>query len=121
MHKAIGKQLRYLRRNLKTLDSMLDHFEAPGQSFPLSARDQRIYWRGAAQVMQHIYAQQEGMYRSKTCRYDDRIVNIYQPYVRPIVRGKDKGNVEFGVKLGVSLQQGYTRINTLSGRPMPFS
>ncbi len=30
------------------------------------------------------------------------------------MRGKDKVNVEFGAKLGVSLQQGYARINTLS-------
>ena len=109
LHKAIGKQLRYLRRNLKTLQDMLDYFKAPGQPFPLSVRDQRIYW-----VIQHIYEQQEEMWRSKTHRCDDRIVNIYQPYVRPIVRGKDKVNVEFGAKLGVSLQQGYARINTLS-------
>ncbi len=34
LHKAIGKQLRYLRRNLNTLDSMLDHFEAPDNPFP---------------------------------------------------------------------------------------
>lgn len=107
LHKAIGQQLRYLRRNLKTIDGMLDTFaEKP---FPFLPRDQRIYW-----VIQHIYMQQEAMWRSKTHRCDDRIVNIYQPYVRPIVRGKDKANVEFGAKLGVSLQQGYARINTLS-------
>ena len=109
LRKAIGQQLRYLRRNLKTLNSMLDRFETLGQPFPLPTRDQRIYW-----VFQHIYAQQEAMYRNKTHRCEDRIVNIYQPYVRPIVRGKDKANVEFGAKLGVSLQQGYARINTLS-------
>lgn len=109
LHKAIGQQLRYLRRNLKTIGNMLDHLvEEP---FPFMPRDQRIYW-----VIQHVYGQQEAMWRSKTHRCADRIVNIYQPYVRPIVRGKDKANVEFGAKLGVSLQQGYARINTLSGR-----
>ena len=54
------------------------------------------------------------MYKSKTHSVEDRIVNIYQPYVRPIVRGKDNAQVEFGAKLGVSLQEGYARINTLS-------
>lgn len=107
LHKAIGQQLRYLRRNLKTINGMLDTFEE--STFPFQRRDQQLYW-----IIQHIYRQQEAMWRSKTHRCDDRIVNLYQPYVRPIVRGKDKTNVEFGAKLGVSLQQGYARINTLS-------
>ena len=41
------------------------------------------------------------MYDNKTNRCDNRIVNIYQLYVRPIVRGKDKTKVEFGAKLSV--------------------
>jgi hypothetical protein len=54
------------------------------------------------------------MYKEHIHSVDNRIVNIYQPYVRPIVRGKDKAQVEFGSKLGVSIQNGYARINTLS-------
>lgn len=54
------------------------------------------------------------MYKDHTHSVEDRIVNIYQPHVRPIVRGKDRANVEFGAKLGVSIQDGYARINTLS-------
>ncbi len=54
------------------------------------------------------------MYKDHIHSIDNRIVNIYQPYVRPIVRGKDKVQVEFGAKLGVSIQNGYARINTLS-------
>jgi len=107
LRKAIGQQLRYLRRNLKSVDRLLD--KTPGTSFPLEARDQRIYW-----VIQHIYDQQAKMYKEHIHSVDNRIVNIYQPYVRPIVRGKDKTQVEFGAKLGVSIQNGYARINTLS-------
>jgi len=107
IHKAIGQQLRYLRRNVKSIDKLLD--KAPGMSFPLKYRDQKIYW-----VIQHIYDQQIKMYKEHTHSVDNRIVNIYQPYVRPIVRGKDKAQVEFGAKLGVSMQNGYARINTLS-------
>lgn len=107
IHKAVGQQLRYLRRNLKNIDKLLD--KAPGMSFPLDYRDQRIYW-----VIQHIYDQQAKMYKEHIHSVDNRIVNIYQPYVRPIVRGKDKAHVEFGAKLGVSLQNGYARINTFS-------
>jgi hypothetical protein len=107
IHKGIGQQLRYLRRNLKNIDRLLDKTE--GLPFPLDQRDQRIYW-----VIQHIYEQQNRMYEEHTHSIDNRIVNIYQPYVRPIVRGKDKAQVEFGAKLGVSIQNGYARINTLS-------
>jgi transposase, IS5 family len=107
IHKAVGQQLRYLRRNLKNIDKILD--TAEGMSFPLEHRDQRIFW-----VIQHIYEQQVTMYKELTHSVDNRIVNIYQPYVRPIVRGKDKAQVEFGAKLGVSIQNGYARINTLS-------
>ena len=107
IHKAIGKQLRYLRRNLKTTDKLLDKSE--DRPFPLNHRDQRIYF-----VIQNIYDQQMKMYKSSTHSIADRIVNIYQPYVRPIVRGKDKAQVEFGAKLGVSLQEGFARINTLN-------
>lgn len=107
IRKGIGQQLRYLSRNLKNIDKLLDRTGDMG--FPLEHRDQRIYW-----VIQHIYEQQAQMYKEHNHSIENRIVNIYQPYVRPIVRGKDKAQVEFGAKLGVSIQNGYARINTLS-------
>jgi len=107
VRKAIGQQLRYLRRNLKSINGLLDRCHS--DSFPLGQRDQKIFW-----VIQNIYDQQELMHKDRTHSVENRIVNIYQPYVRPIVRGKDKANVEFGAKLGVSIQNGYARINTLS-------
>ncbi|MBK7480480.1 MAG: hypothetical protein IPI69_12705 [Bacteroidales bacterium] len=75
------KKLRYLNRNLKSIDKLLD--KTGGTRFPLGHRDQRIYW-----VIQHIYSQQAQMYNEHTHSIENRIVNIYQPYVRPIVRGK---------------------------------
>ncbi len=65
-------------------------------------------------IFHYIFDQQMAMYRNKTHRTRDRIVNIFQPYVRPIVRGKEKAQVEFGAKIGVSQVDGYTRINTFS-------
>jgi len=107
IRKAVGKQLRYLRRDIGHIDNLLDLFE--GQYFPLNKRDQRIFW-----IIQLLYKQQEEMYREKKHSVKDRIVNIYQPYVRPIPRGKEKASVEFGAKLGVSLVEGFSRINHLS-------
>jgi IS5 family transposase len=107
IRKVIGKQLNYLKRNLKSIHSLLDKFE--GIAFPLCHRDQHIFF-----VIQHIYDQQREMHKAKTHQCDNRIVNIYQPYVRPMVRGKAKAPVEFGAKLGVSEFNGYARISTLS-------
>jgi len=107
IRRGIGKQLRFLRRNIKSIHQLLDKAET--QPFPLDKRGQKIFF-----VIQHILDQQMEMHRNRTHSTDDRIVNIYQPYVRPIVRGKDKVKVEFGAKIGVSLVDGYARIDTLS-------
>jgi hypothetical protein len=107
IRKGIGKQLRYLRRNISTVHQLLD--KAEHLPFPLNKRDQRIFF-----VIQQIFDQQMDMYQNHSHSVEDRIVNIYQPYVRPIVRGKDKAQIEFGAKIGVSLVDGYARINTFS-------
>lgn len=54
------------------------------------------------------------MYDTNTHSCPDRIVNIYQPHVRPIPRGKISLQIEFGAKLEVSLDDGFTRINSFS-------
>ena len=43
------------------------------------------------------------MHQNKTNRCDGRIVSLSQPYVRPIVKGKQDKPAEFGAKLSVSL------------------
>lgn len=52
--------------------------------------------------------QQEGMYRSKTNAWADRILSIFQPHVRAIVRGMVKARMEFEAKIGTSIVEGYT-------------
>ena len=54
------------------------------------------------------------MYDTNTHSSPDRIVSICQPHVRPIPRGKTGSQIEFGSKLGVSLDDGFARINTFS-------
>lgn len=58
-----------------------------------------------------MYHQQKFMYRNGTNRVTDRIVSIFQPHVRPIVRGKSKAPTEFGAKIGASVVKGYTFID----------
>ena len=54
------------------------------------------------------------MYQNKIRRCDHRIVSISQPYVRPIIRGKQDKPVECGAKLSVSLTgEGLARVDHL--------
>lgn len=53
------------------------------------------------------------MFQEKKHTVSNRIVNIHQPHIRPMVRVKQGKNVEFGAKLNASLQNGYTRIDQL--------
>jgi len=66
------------------------------------------------EVMQLVYEQQNAMHTQKTNSVAERIVNLHQRYVRPIVRGKDGKKVEFGSKLQVSLVNGFAYLDKLS-------
>lgn len=103
------KLLECVSRNLKQIDILLDAVEKKLNYFPLTKQEQKLLW-----VIRIAYDQQKQMYDTKTNSCSDRIVSIYQPHVRPIVRGKAAAQVEFGSKIGVSLDKGFARIDTLS-------
>ena len=104
--RARGKQLRYLRRNLKDVNRMPDKLEAAGHAAHWKFPDWQRLW-----VLQELYRQQDIMHRDGRKRIDDRIVSIAQPYVRPIVRGKAGKHTEFGAKLNVSETEGFARMD----------
>ena len=109
IRKANGQQLRYLRRNLKTLHKMLDKLEQHGHTASWKYRQWRTFW-----ILQELYRQQEEMFRDRRRRIDDRIVSIQQPYVRPIKRGKGGGkDTEFGPKINVSMSEGIARADQI--------
>ncbi len=54
------------------------------------------------------------MYIDRKHRVTARIVSLHQPYVRPIVKGKEQANVQFGSKINVSLVNGFSFIDRLS-------
>jgi len=105
IRKAIRKQLGYLGRNLTIIEGMT-------QENLLTLLDKRLY--RLLLVAQELYRQQLQMYTDRNHSIADRIVSIYQPHVRPIVRGKAKNPVEFGAKISVSLVNGYSFVDTLS-------
>ena len=105
IRKAIRKQLGYLGRNLKTIEKMASE----GLLKHLNKRLYRLVL-----VTQELYRQQSWMYSHRRHSIADRIVSLYQPHVRPIVRGKVKSPVEFGAKISVSLIDGWSFVDTLS-------
>ena len=99
LRRGIKQQLQYLRRNLKHIENQLDEWPI-GAAIPLPRWLHHRYW-----VIQHLYEQQQEMYSNNTRSCDNRIVSISQPYVRPIIRGKQNKATEFGAKLSASLNE----------------
>ncbi len=87
--------MQYLRRNIQIINKLSESVAA---RILLNRRDKQLI-----ETIGKVYAQQKQRYDEKVHRIDDRIVNLYQPWVRPIKRGKSGSDVEFGPKLSVSL------------------
>ena len=102
---TIRYQLNCLDRNLLSINKMLDMLPLN----PLPHRTMRELW-----VIHTLNQQQRQMYNDKTNRCDHRIVSISQPHVRPIVRGKTGKRVEFGAKLGLTLDEGFAKTQTIN-------
>ena len=105
LRKGIKKQLNFLRRNIKSINHLLDQYRV----IPLKAHQYKYFF-----VIQTLYDQQAYMHENKTHSVEHRIVSIHQPHVRPIVRGKTTANVEFGSKIHVSLMDGFACLEELS-------
>ena len=107
IRKAIGQQLRYLKRNLGHIESMLLNGSSLEALSP--------YQLGNLQVIYTLYQQQLDMCQQRKHSVPDRIVSISQPHVRPIVRGKAAKKVEFGAKISIShLSNGYVSLDRIS-------
>lgn len=105
IRKSVGSQLRFLRRNLNTINRLLDAYP----EIPLKPKQHKYLL-----VVNTLYDQQKQMYGSKTHSVEDRIVSIHQPHVRPIVRGKSQAKVEFGAKIHASIIDGISFLDELS-------
>ncbi|HEY8463991.1 MAG TPA: IS5 family transposase [Bacillota bacterium] len=105
IRKAIGKQLRYIRRDLQIIEKI-------ARKSPLSLLNKRQYRN--LLVSQEIYRQQLQMYQTRNHQVDDRIVSLHMPFIRPIVRGKARAEVEFGAKLSISVINGFVFMERMS-------
>lgn len=109
IRKQLKAQLGYLNRNLKHIDIMLEILLPTGKAIVLQERLRKKMY-----VISEIYRQQQEMYTLRRNSISDRIVNVSQPWVRPIVRGKAGHAVEFGAKINLSLTEQLAKVDESS-------
>ena len=100
---TISAMLSYLSKDLRKLAELFVEYQ--GSKDFLQPHEQRIL-----RATFDMYSQQLEMFDEKKHQCKDRIVSIFQPHIRPIVRGKSKAPTEFGAKIGAAVYEGYTFI-----------
>lgn len=103
---AIGKQLRYLSRDLRHIERLLT--DDAVSLMLLSPRQYRKLL-----IIHEVYRQQQTMFVQRCHRIEGRIVSLSQPHIRPIVRGKAKAPTEFGAKVSAALIDGYVFLDQI--------
>ena len=101
---TISAMLGYLNKDLRKLAELFVEYR--GSKDFLQPHEQSIL-----RATFDMYSQQLEMFDEKKHQCKDRIVSIFQPHVRPIVRGKSKSPTEFGAKIGAAVYEGYTFID----------
>ena len=104
IRKAVRQQLQYIRQDL----GFVVRFDLLGWVCLGKKRCALL------NTLTMVYKQQLFTFENSKHSVLDRIVNIAQPWVRPIVRGKTHGNTELGAKRHISMVDGYARIERLS-------
>ena len=115
------KRRERMRLLVDFLGKQLDHIEIcldrPGMAFASSTDVGYASACELYQVLRTLHKQQDEMLTEKKHTVKDRIVSIAQPWVRPIVRGKLRAKIEFGIKLSASVVDGYVRFEKESFDP----
>ena len=110
--KATRIQMNCVRRNLESIAVL-------SRAVPLSCLGKRRYKN--LLVSSEVLRQQRELYekrrRHEPLSLPDRIVSLHKPHVRPIIRGKAGAPVEFGMKLSISVSEGFTHLDHQSFDP----
>jgi hypothetical protein len=106
---VIHRQLDYMQRNLEAIDALI----ASGAAL---SRLKTNWWHKLL-VISKLHRQQTILLYSMTRSIPDRIVNLVQRQVRPMVRGKARAAVEFGAKISVSVRNGFAFLHRISWDP----
>lgn len=106
---TIRRQLDHLQRNLDAIDALI----ASGAA--LSGL--KTHWWRKLLVISELHRQQSILFYSKTRSMPDRIVNLVQSHIRPMMRGKSRAAGEFGAKISVSVRNGFAFLHRISWDP----
>jgi len=101
IRQGVREQLECVEKTLEVLDRILAN---------IGLEEFGIHHWARLLTIRKIAEQQRWHYENPGESVPDRIVSVRQPHVRPIVRGKARGEVEFGQKLGLSIVDGFTFI-----------
>lgn len=82
--------LKLLLKGIDVYQDLLNQVKAYG----FSEKEAKIF-----RIIKLVYQQQYYHFKYPKVKIKDRIVSIYKPYVRPIIRGKENKAVEFGPKV----------------------
>ena len=110
-----SQQRKLTRRLIKLLAKILEEIRKMMREH--DDEDQlTLREKSTLDIITKVYRQQKNHFNSNDPRESipDRIVSISKPYVRPIVRGKEVKNVEFGAKCNNILIDGISFIEKLS-------
>lgn len=94
--KAIGRQISFLKRRIKSVHKLLDTYSGKidldkftiirgAYPIPLNSTDLKRFW-----VIQQLFAQQQKIHKSGKNNCPERIIDIDQPYARPVANTKAK-------------------------------
>jgi hypothetical protein len=100
IRRAQRQMLQFVRRNLRQMEEALREAGRVGSRHLLLIGEKL----GTARK---IFDQQWEMYKKGSHRIADRIVSFHRPWVRPIKRGKNGKDVEFGSKAAMSHVDGF--------------
>jgi hypothetical protein len=104
LRQAIREQLECVERNIAWLQEIL----------PTVSAETWLKHLSRFETIREIARQQRLHYDNPEVPIPNRIVSVKQPHVRPIVRGKAGSPVEFGQKLGLSVVDGFTFVESQS-------
>lgn len=107
IRKTTRRMLNYLARDLTHINRMVALYPDCLEKALCERQLERLG------VIVAMYEQQEAMLSSGEHRVPNRIVSLSQYWVRPIVRGKQRADVEFGAKVEMSVVNGYLRVEDL--------
>jgi hypothetical protein len=82
--------LKLLDKGIEAYQSLLNQTQAKG----LGMSDAETF-----KTIKLVYQQQRQRYLHPQAKIQHRVVSLYKPYIRPIIRGKENKPLEFGMKV----------------------